>query len=153
MVEWIHFSIEHWHSKTCRLSFACWHTLSVGFDRPFHSASELFLWGIVLCVLLVPSRCGRTGEGHLWCASWVTSLSTLSRSATIMIHVLAELQVDNGVDHAHHILKFSFSFLPQYSLWLFGRQIKQHFKNHAIGERSMKVLIPLLACLSESFKD
>ena len=64
---------------------------------------------------------------------------------------LVELFNHTGVRHAYYILKYPFSFLPQYSLWRCRRQINRYFKNLAIGERSMKALVPLLACTSESF--
>ncbi len=44
------------------------------------------------------------------CAGVLPSPSTLSRSATIIFVFWAELQVDNGVDHVHYILKLSFYF-------------------------------------------
>ena len=59
--------------------------------------------------------------------------------------------IPKGVRHAYYILKCTFSFLPQYFLWRCRRQIKRYFKKLAIGERSMKALVPLLACTSESF--
>lgn len=59
------------------------HCQSVLTDR-FSTASELFhLRDSFACKLLVPSRCGRAGEGHLRVCWGRTSLSTLFRSATI----------------------------------------------------------------------
>ena len=60
--------------------------LPAGCRRPSHTASRLFRLRNSFVCTLVPSRSGRTGEGHLWCASCVTSLRTLFRSATIILY-------------------------------------------------------------------
>lgn len=66
------------------------HCQSVLTDR-FSTASELFhLRDSFACKLLVPSRCGRAGEGHLRVCWGRTSLSTFFRSATIIFYTLAE---------------------------------------------------------------
>ena len=80
------------------------HCQSVLTDR-FSTASELFhLRDSFACKLLVPSRCGRTGEGHLWCAGVQTSLSTLFRSATINLKCFGRIPIDQGVCYAHYCL-------------------------------------------------
>jgi len=43
----IFYSISHWHSKSCRLSFACWPTSPAGFSRPraYSTSKKQFFGG------------------------------------------------------------------------------------------------------------
>lgn len=72
-----------WHSKSQRLSFVCWPTLPVGFDRPFypkHTKKSPFLW----VSLRAPSAAEREGD-IFGCADLLgISLSTPFRFATII---------------------------------------------------------------------
>lgn len=147
----VQVKIQRWHFKSCQLSLTCWPTWSVGFDRPFTQSTRKslsFLWAS----LRAPSAAEREGDifgcADLFGYQSVNPLSFRHHYLTVMWW---NFFIPKGVRHAYYILKSSFSLLPQYFLWRCRRQIKPHFKNLAIGERSVKALVPLLACTSESF--
>ena len=71
-----------WRSTLRRLSLVCWPTSSVGFDRPFthkHIKKVIFWW---LTRSSPFFAVGRRGDALARAGFFVTSLSTLFRSAT-----------------------------------------------------------------------
>ena len=126
------------------------HTVLTHFLRELNLNQELCR---DLCVLLSHTSMVRLGGARLRAlVSFCTSLSTRLVLPPLFDSNVVELFVINkGVRHAYYILKYSFSFLPQYSLWHCRCQINLYFKKLTIGERSVKALVPLLTYTSESF--